>query len=288
MTEKIDWQSIIMNRDFMDTLQNRAAKRFGETALAEEAYTFAFGKLIDPDWQSSRGQQFERKRNCTPQGFLFSCYNRLLEDYHRKKFGRPRPPAWLKRMGPLWVQIHKLLCIQLLTPDAVLSRLQAEFEKALEAIVEEAVVIIRSKVTDCGADPGEVPHDFSQSESSDNWTESNKIPTIAEKISRQTLQGILSALCTVLSRSTGGGLQNIEIPSSVIKEAENFSLDLVPEEKLLLRMVYQDGLSVVQAARRLGQKEHTVRRRLKKAVASLRSQLEMCGVNNEMLRDLLG
>ncbi len=288
MTENIDWQTIIMNREFMDKLQKRADKRFGETAFAEEAYTFAFEKLLDPDWQSSRAQQFGRKRNCSPQGFLFSCYNRLLEDYHRKKFGRPRPPAWLKRMGPLWVQIHKLLCIERLTPDAILSRLQAEFTKALEIIVEEAIVTIRSKVTNCGADSGEVPHDFSQSESSDHWTGSNKTPTIEEKISGQTLQGILSALCTVLSRSTGGGLQNIEIPSSVINEAAAFSLDLDSEEKLLLRMVYQDGLNVVQAARRLDQKEHTVRRRLKKAVASLRSQLERCGVNNDMLRDLIG
>lgn len=287
MTQSIDWQTIIMNQKFMDKLRERADKRFGETALSEEAYTFAFGKLIDPDWQDSRAQQFKQKRNCSPQGFLFKSYRNLLEDYSRAKFGRPRPPAWLNRMGPLWVKIYKLLCLERLTSDAILFRLQTEIEKAVETIVEEAVIVIRSKVTNCGAKTGEIPHDFSQSESSD-WPGTNKTATIEEKISSQTLQGIMSALCAVLSQAVGGGMQQCEISSAVLKEAAAFSLDLTPDEKLLLRMVYQDGHSVAEAARRLDEKEHTVRRRIKKAVVSLRGQLEQCGVTSDMLQDMIG
>lgn len=262
-----------------------ADKRFGETVLAEEAYTVAFGKLIDPDWQNARLQRFQG--NCSPQGFVFSVYRSLLEDYSRSKFGRPRPPAWVQRLGPLWVKVFTLLCLERLEPEAILSRLQRELTKAIKTLVIEAIAVIHSRVTNCGEKTGEVPHDFSESESS-GWAGSSGKFAIEDTLDKKTLHDIFSALCAVFAGASGSVDEAKEINPDFVEAATSFSLSLVPKEKLLLRMVYQDGLSVVAAARMLDEPEYTVRRNIKKAVASLRDQLEQSGISSRVLQDLLG
>ena len=265
----------------MDKLRRFADKRFGETVFAEEAYTVAFDRLIDPEWQEKRLSRF--KGGCSPRGFVFSVYRSLLEDYSRSKYGRPRPPAWLQRLGPLWIKIFKLLCLERLETEGIISRLQQEITEGVRDIVEGAVALILSKVSSCGEKSGEVPHDFSESESG-GWPDGSDKYAVEASLDRESLETICRALRVVL----GDGADDSQLPSDLEQSAASFSLDLEPEEKLLLRMVYQDGISIVAAARMLGRPDHTVRRKVKAAVCSVREQLEDHGISNSVLGDLLG
>ena len=286
MTEDIDWQNILMDLVFMECLQRRAENRFPDSGDSEAAYSYAFGRLTDPDYQGRRLSLYSGRKNCSPRGFLLVLYNALLEDYSRKKYGRPRPPAWLTRMGPLWVKVYRLLCLERRDPEDIVLRMQAEITEKIRATLVEAIDLIHARVTGCGGTTGETSHDFSQSEAvvSDAQTCQS---TIEKDISRHTLQKILSALCTVLVQAGGSRIEDVPIPAAMVADGAAFSLDLPAEDKLLLRMVYQDGLSAAAAARRLGEKEYTIRRRMKKAVASLRQQLKKSGINSEILQGIL-
>ncbi len=242
----------------MDKLRNFANKRFGETVLAEEAYTVAFDKLTDPAWQQTRLKSF--KGTCSPQGFLFSIYRNLLEDYGRHKYGKPRPPEWVKRLGPLWVKIYKLLCLERLVPDAILSRLQTEITDNIKTFVETAVEEIRERVNHCGKKSGEVPYDFSESDDSGMLGRSNTIKS-EERLDEKTLHSILSVLKVIFCMDTGSDGSDCKFKPEDIKTFSSFSLNLSPEEKLLLRMVYQDGKSMAAAARLVDMQVHTALRK---------------------------
>ncbi len=282
--ENIDWQAIILDQKFMDKLQNFADKRFGSTVMAEEAYSVAFTKLIDPAWQKNRLKHFQG--TCSPQGFLFSCYRNLLTDYGHKKFGKPHPPVWVKRMGPLWVKIYKLLCLERLVPDAIFSRLQTEDSVDIKSLIDTAVEEILSKVTHCGKKSGEIPHPFNETE--DSGLMGHSISTSnEEKIDEKTLKSLLNVLRTIFLQSGDLAENQNTISPDEMKIFSSFSLNISPEQKLLLRMVYQDGKSVAAVARAEDKSYHSVNRTIKKAVIALRQQLEQSGIGRNMIQNLL-
>ncbi len=60
------------------------------------------------------------------------------------------------------------------------------------------------------------------------------------------------------------------------------ALSLSPEERLLLRLIYQDGLSVVEAGRLLGLGTDQVHGRLRRLLQRIRQQVEDSGLAREL------
>ena len=62
-----------------------------------------------------------------------------------------------------------------------------------------------------------------------------------------------------------------------------FGLELTAEERLLLKLCYQDGLSVTEAGRMLGMNRNQVHGRMRRLFARLRQEFEKMGLDNELL-----
>jgi hypothetical protein len=296
LSGQINWQEVIFEPGFMGRLEGFARKRFGDNSLAEEACAFSLGKLLDPGWQARRLSLYGGK--ASPPGFIFSAFRMLLEDFSRQRFGRPRPPAWLKRLGPFWEKLFTLLCLERLDSGGIHSRLQSGNDQELQERIEEAAWVIRSRVTNCGEQIGETLHDFQEYDMGSGASEhGGGASEFEEKSARETAAGIFSSLAAVFAYEQGGdcdqGLERIESASArslagkAAERALRFQLRLADEDKLLLRMVYQDGYKISEAARILGTQEHTLRRRLKRSMDDLRSQLEEQGLGLEVVQSLL-
>ncbi len=100
-TDTVDWAAIILSERFMASLDAMAAKRFVQPALAEEATTAMIEALSADHWQRLQG--FAGKSQAST--YAYTVASRVMEDFARKKFGRPRPPLWLQEMGQAWVQL---------------------------------------------------------------------------------------------------------------------------------------------------------------------------------------
>lgn len=89
-----------------DLINRPAGRRFSDANMADEAALLALDALKSDDWRRVKPYQ-GRSRFTT---FLAVIVNRLLEDFSRKRFGRPRPPKWVKDGGPLLIHVYRLLC----------------------------------------------------------------------------------------------------------------------------------------------------------------------------------
>ncbi len=93
-----------------------AVRRFGEGVLAEEAALAVIDGLRADNWY--RLTAYNEK--ATFATFIRTLTVRLLEDFARKRFGRVRPPLWVKTFGGIWEKLFTALCLERLpVTDAV-------------------------------------------------------------------------------------------------------------------------------------------------------------------------
>ncbi len=85
-----------------------ARRRFSSETLSEEAALYVMSRLETNDWELLRSYRGSARLKSY---FSAVVYN-LLEDFSRKKFGRVRPPGWLKRLGGAWLLLYQLLCLE--------------------------------------------------------------------------------------------------------------------------------------------------------------------------------
>ncbi len=84
-----------------DMITALSTRRFGETALAEEAVLAAIDSLSKDEWR--RLELYKNKAKF--KSFLRVVVLRLFEDFSRKRFGRARPPLWITKLGGMWPKL---------------------------------------------------------------------------------------------------------------------------------------------------------------------------------------
>ncbi len=252
-------------------LINRLAKRrFASESLAEEAALFVVNGLEKDNWQ--RLKRFREKSSF--QTFLSSLTFRLLEDFSRKKFGRIRPPLWLRKLGGIWLLLYTFLCRERLkTPEAIESVSDC-MPSATHKEIEEAAWTILEKVTDCGTHQArEVA--FDDTLATENTKIGNSVPQ--EKLEEEEKTIFFTALFN--------GFLDSQVDPKVLHSAEKIlrtGISLQPEERLLLKMCYRDGLSVTEAGRILGFNRHQIHGRMRRLLARLRTDFEKIGIDREL------
>ena len=85
-----------------------ALRRFVGEPLSQEAALFVMDRLEKDDWELLRCY----RGNARLQSYFSSVVYNLLEDFARRKFGRVRPPLWLKKLGGIWLLLYRLLCLE--------------------------------------------------------------------------------------------------------------------------------------------------------------------------------
>ena len=273
--------------DHWDLLNQLAKKRFlkhgnPETSnLAEESVLYVLNKLEENDW--FRVRQYREQSSF--RAFLAQTTQRLLEDFARQKFGRSRIPDWIKKLGPLWARVYQKLCWERLPALEVVKDIRANFTKDSDPMApEEIVAAIRGQIINCGAlGASNIEHPFSDlPESFDPNTAADPSGQTPEKrvITEQRVR-LLKIIAQWMYRQPEAGSEaapdNSPLATTLQKLCD--ALPLTPEERLLLRLVFQEGLPVTAAGSRLGLNASQTHGRLRRLLERIRLAWQAMGLD---------
>lgn len=253
-----------------------AERRFIDSNCAEEAVLYVINRLEEDDCRRLRTFSGRAKFST----FISSLTIRILEDFSRKKFGRVRPPAWITILGGIWVTLFQLLCLQRLSVVEAIETMKSRVADSKQQQVEETAWTILEKVTDCGKHQGlEVPFDDAgerQPNDQDNMVGHHDGPEV------QFLKNERRILFELLFKSvvTGEDVQSsAEHSFMTILETP---IQLSAEERLLLKLCFQDELSVTGAGKMLGWNANQSHGKLRRLLVRLRDEFDIAGIGDEL------
>jgi len=254
----------------LGTINRLAARRFSSPALAEEAALFVLESLERDDWQRVRSHS----GHAPFAVYLASLTWRLLEDFARRRFGRRQAPAWVRALGGVHLLLFRLLCLERLgLLEAVELTAQRQHLPIL-AEIESAAHGILEKIVDCRAHQGlEVDLD----EAGQSVRDCTPFTRFEDEDRDCFLESVFAG---VFDR------EDNDRRTATHAALGRLRLDLAPEERLLLKMCYQDGLSVTRAGELLGLGRHQVHGRLRRLLSRIGDALTRAGIADE-LRELL-
>lgn len=292
-SNNINWKSLILDGAWLDRLDRLTIKRFGAGGLAEEASAYVIEKLSADDWHvflSFKGQS-------KPETYIHTLANNFIEEFSRKRFGRPRPPEWLKRQGDLWVKVWKMVCLERRLPQTVIDLMCAgDLREPLT--VQKVIQAIKARLPWCGDSNREIAaHTFSD-EDSEQTVEDQIVEFNTPETSIETshLRDVMHMLGNLLSNNPNPASSEnaAHRADSSIKDANIHSslqlshvLTLSDQEWVILRMVYQDGMKLNAVASFLGLKAHEPGRIMKTTLQRIATALETLGVSVDDFRERL-
>lgn len=280
-SEVKDWQVFVLSTDvpspgrpaeprWLPRLERLAERRFpSATALAEEAFNEALDRLLGP---SSSLRPFSEVCQDEEGAFRYfaACFSNAIEDFSRRRFGRPRPPEWVQALGGVWVQLFKWLCLERLEPESVIDRLADE--RATETLGQqhprrEALLMVRQlkgRIPNCGMASGEVSFDAQPDEEGTAWSDRVADPNGRpdQAMAQMRVDAALGVLSGLLGEAVDG------LPAAALAEVE-----LSDREQILLRLMYVEGLALAKAARVMGVQEHQARYLHKTCLMRLRAAI---------------
>lgn len=263
-----------------DLLDRLAQRRFRDQNLADEALLFVQQALADDDWRRVRAYRGEVEFS----RFLSHVTYRLLEDFARHKFGRVRPPVWLKRMGSLWLRVFQLLCLERRSVGDVLETLAGGRRPERDpAAVKEATAAILSRIPSCGSKSAQkvsVDNELVEAEMSQDPALHNLDPE--EHAAKVESAAALAAFSIILD-PLGVNEENLESGAfRKLLETLRSNLELCDEDRFFLCLIYQDGLNVSAAGRRLQLRADQAHGRLQRILGRIRSAVETAGLKEDM------
>jgi RNA polymerase sigma factor (sigma-70 family) len=293
-----DWKTLIFDSAWIEGLDKLTKRRFGEGGLAEEASSYVIEKLSVDNWKvfdSFKGQS-------KPQTFLHSLASNLIEEFSRKRFGRPRPPEWLKRQGNLWVSVWRMLCLERRLPESIVDLLCAEQLREPNS-VRTVMQTIKAKVPSCGQsireqssktsvsdDENFAPEDLISSfNTPEAQIENDHFAQVLEMISNllNGPQFSKSITSETVKNSSINAKQAVDDGSLNKAKALGDALQLEDQEWIILRMVYQDGIKLKIVAQTLGLKDYEPGRIVKRTLQKIRTALVSLGIETDQFSTCL-
>ena len=267
------WPEIVFSPEWMSRLERMAARRFVDEVTAEESVTFVIEKLSDDDW--ARCQQFAG--NSKPETWLFSVSSNLLEEFSRRRYGRARPPEWLRQEGDLWVQIWRWLCLERLFPESICDRLCDDGTREAP-LIRNIMRAIKARLPWCGVSTLPIPVEYQADDGSTlNLADTvAPVPAPLESMEKDAKEELLASLSALAQMSTPDALHDPALLTLLKKK-----LALETDELLLLKLHFQEGLSGLAIARLLGVPNHQPGRQIRKLLAKIRTVFEQEGIDFE-------
>jgi RNA polymerase sigma factor (sigma-70 family) len=224
------------------------ARRYLRGADAEDFASTAKLRLIENDYEILG--RFEGRS--TLKTYLTAVINRLYLDYQTQRFGKWRPSAEARRLGPVALRLESLLFRDGLTFDEARGVLQTDLRVAES---REALEELRHKLPRrTTRRPGPGP---------DHEIPDLHVSPPVEQAERQALaERTLLALRRALNR-------------------------LPARDRVLLRLHVEAGLSLAEVARALGEEQKALYRKRDALLKQLRVDLEAEGIRCGDVRELL-
>ena len=241
-----------------------ARRRFPKDEnLAHEGLLYVMDRLEAESW----------RRVCAWQGlgeflsFLTLLTARLLTDFSRVRFGHLRPPVWLaKKQDPLWDAAYRLLAVEHYPAHEAVEWLLGRYPERERWFIEEVVSTIRKR---CRIESQAVER-VQLNDAHLDIVDERLAPDAQLMIEDQEMSEALQAY-----------LQGeAEVPTSP-RVSELLSrlrehLHLSEEDRLLLRLRFQDGMTVPAIARLLHLQGDPYKR-MNKLIAELRRACQRVG-----------
>lgn len=245
-------QAFLEHLELIERIIASICRRHGAGAdEAEEFGSWVKLRLIEDDYAVFRKFQ-GRSRLST---YLTTVIHNLFRDYRIAKWGKWRPSAAARRMGATAVRLEILVRRDGRPFDEACRILRANFG------VEESVEILEEILTQL---PVRSPRRF---ESLEVVAEAGEPGAVERRVEDQRLAGVEQRV----GRAMRGALERLE-----------------PEDRLLLRMHYQEGFTVAQIARTLGRPQRPLYGRMERLRKRLRQRLEREGLSREQVLSLVG
>jgi len=265
MEQAVEWQTLVFETGWLQKLDKLAARRFGAGGLAEEASTYVINRLSENDWAVLSKFQGQSK----PATYLYTVVCNFLEEFSRERFGRPRPPEWIKRQGELWIQIWRAVCLERQEIETIVDRYSDDgcgdakaIRKIAKTIKSRAFNQVQGLREFC------VPRD----RASDGVALEDRLvdaQTPDELLARGHYESLLAMMASVLDTQPSG----------------RSPLGISAQEAEALSLVYQEGHKRNAVARKMGVAAHAPGRMISRALNNLRLAVEARGGELELIRE---
>lgn len=275
----IDWSALFFSEGLPDKLTAAAERRFGQSPDAGAAYNSAFEKISEDNWQRLRDRY---KGTGSPAAFLSVTFLNLLEDYARSKYGKKVPPVWIKRLGPLWTRIYQLLCLERLLPETIVDAITARADHSTDEI-RYAIRQIKGRVPDCGAYLGEQAEDEQVlcSAAAEGIEPSEELEITQQMTMLDVLRGMAIAGSEAGAEkgpTTTGNPRSSVLEEQVVDAVK--AVALTDQERLLLKLHYEERYTITAAAAALGIERKPASRMHERAMKRLNKALEPLGLQD--------
>lgn len=261
------WQEQALSQ--WDMINRMASRRFQQASLAEEAALFVMDGLAADDWR--RLQAFTGRS--TLATYVGALTIRLLEDFARFRFGRVKAPLWIRQLGGIWMALFRLLCLERISPDDAVA-LVSNHQPGQVKTTEDAAYHILGEIPSCGQHQGE------ETEFCEETTHpaSEGDCSVQEQQLEQTER---KQLFTILGGILFDNAQEDMVPR-LLERVAGVGIRLEPQERLLLKLCYRDGIAVAEAGRMLGLNRHQAHGRLRRLLDRLRQEFAAAGLDEEL------
>ena len=216
----------------------------------DEFSSWARLRLLEDDCATLR--KFQGKS--TFKTFLVTVIQRLFLDWRIKEWGKWRPTADARRLGPVAIELERLV-----------GRDGMEYEQAVETLVTKGVALTSDE---CDRIWGELPRRGARKRAGEELLAQLPSPPSAhDSIDVEEERASAHRARAALSDAIPG---------------------LTPQEQLIIRLRYQDGFTVARIAQLIGEEQKPLYRRIEQILARLRKAMTAAGITAEEVISLLG
>lgn len=232
--------------DLIERVISFTCRRHGvRSEEAEELASVVKTKLVEEDYAVFR--KFEGQSKLST--YLTTVVQRLFLDWQRARRGRPRPSAAARRMGALAIRLERLLYWDGFSFDEACRILQENHGAEVSwQELEEVAGRLPPRVIERRHEGGERTE----------W-----LPTSGERPDEAAL-----------------AREREEEARRVVEVLEEALETLEPEDRVILRMRFEDDFTVADIARGLGLEQKPLYPRIEKLKRTLRRELETRGLRS--------
>ncbi len=242
-------EEILSSSDVLNKIETVCRRHFSADNDVNECFIFVIDSLKSQDYKRLRA--FKGRSKLTT--YLYTLVNSLVIDFRRKKYGRRRIPAAVRKLGQWAEAVYRLICWQRFSVDDAFGFLQVDglYEGGYDRFRQEIIPIQNAP---CRENPRIQSIDNPESVASHlSDARSNPMEKLIEKLDYQR-------------RFRAAG---------IIREMTG---ELSEQDQLLVRLVYGSDHSVRAAAATVGLSTTTVRNRLKRLLTLFRKKLLAAGI----------
>jgi hypothetical protein len=252
METVVFWDGFLSKKENFNLMNKIVRSSFpNNPETAEEALSFVSEKILIDNKKCL--QDYDPTRNATAY-FIF-IIRRIIRDFRIHKWGRFRPPkSLLKQPNFLLVLVYKLLCWEKRPKEAVVEELRDSGRDP--DFIKEAIGMICDTYKNC-EDP-KVREVAREDEGSGAEQQTHNFEDVSQAAGENPEDLLFQKQLQYLVRFI---FQNDPIETDVnrmvsekinkFKKKMTSKFKATDKDRLFLRMVYQDGLQIPEAGRRL-------------------------------------